>query len=233
MIWHKTIDNNKPRLILLHGWAFNADIFASILPKLSVKYCLTLIDLPGHGRSDFVEGNLDNWISAILPLIPKNADIAGWSLGGLVAIKLAQLTEAKSLHLIASAPCLVNRKGWEYVIDKNNFAAFFQTLNSNVLTSLKNFIKLQLVGPKHLKIIYNSIEKHPASTQALKQGLDILQTTDLRTKLISLASITNVILGQKDTLISAKIAHWFNRQKIKTTILETGHLPFLHPDFSL
>ena len=37
MLWHKTIGEG-PDLVLLHGWAFNSDIFQSLVEKYKHKY---------------------------------------------------------------------------------------------------------------------------------------------------------------------------------------------------
>ena len=60
MLWHKTIGNG-PSLVLLHGWAFNSDIFQSLVDKYKTNYRITVIDLPGHGRSNDVDGNIESW----------------------------------------------------------------------------------------------------------------------------------------------------------------------------
>jgi pimeloyl-[acyl-carrier protein] methyl ester esterase len=42
-----------------------------------------------------------------------------------------------------------------------------------------------------------------------------------------------VILGKQDTLIPIDLQEWYVQQNIQVTILDTGHLPFLHQDFEL
>ena len=39
---------------LLHGWGLNAEVWQSIIPRLSAHYRLHLLDLPGYGRSQGV-----------------------------------------------------------------------------------------------------------------------------------------------------------------------------------
>jgi len=56
MLWHRTIGKGQ-NLVLLHGWAFNSDIFIELVDKYKNDYCITVIDLPGHGRSPDVEGD--------------------------------------------------------------------------------------------------------------------------------------------------------------------------------
>lgn len=228
-MWYKTFKNGKKPLLLLHGWGFNSDIFLSILPVLSETYEVTLIDLPGHGRSDIVAGGLDEWVEEISSLVPENATLAGWSLGGLLAIKLAQKIGSKHLILLASTPCFVQKPDWCYGVSANNFKSFSTVLNLNLTKGLQNFVKLQISNKTQLLTINKTIKKHPAKLEALNQGLDILLNNDLRQALLALKADIRVVLGKKDTLIDAKITTWFEQNNISCHILPGGHLPFLHP----
>ena len=49
MLWHKTIGEG-PDLVLLHGWAFNSDIFQSLVEKYKHKYRITVIDQIGRAH---------------------------------------------------------------------------------------------------------------------------------------------------------------------------------------
>ena len=40
-----------PSLVLLHGWALHGGVFAPLVQRLSDRYTLHLVDLPGHGHS--------------------------------------------------------------------------------------------------------------------------------------------------------------------------------------
>lgn len=232
MIWHKIYQNNKQPLVLLHGWGFSSDIFKPIINQLLQFYQVILIDLPGHGRSDEVEGGFDEWLDVIVPLIPKNANIAGWSLGGLLAVKLAKITQAKSLILLASTPCFIQHNNWQYGVDKNNFIQFSNILNLNLSKGLKNFVHLQLSDKTQLSHIVQNINNYPATIKALNQGLDILLKTDLRDDLVNLALPITAILGKRDTLINVKIMSWYYKNNINCVQLSGGHLPFLHPNFN-
>ena len=58
MLWHRAIGEGQ-NLVLLHGWAFNSDIFNELVTKYKNDYCITIIDLPGHGRSPDIEGGIE------------------------------------------------------------------------------------------------------------------------------------------------------------------------------
>jgi pimeloyl-[acyl-carrier protein] methyl ester esterase len=84
-----------------------------------------------------------------------------------------------------------------------------------------------------LKSLKHSIDTLPASPNALAQGLAILLKSDLRKPLKQLTIPVQVILGERDTLVPIAIIKWYELHNISLTLLNTGHLPFLHPDFEL
>ncbi len=82
-------------------------------------------------------------------------------------------------------------------------------------------------------MLNQSIDEFPATTIALNQGLEILLTTDLLDEFSQLQIPIKVALGDHDTLVPYRISNWYDKAKIKTQVLNTGHLPFLHKDFTL
>ncbi|HIL03738.1 MAG TPA: alpha/beta fold hydrolase [Candidatus Thioglobus autotrophicus] len=232
MLYSQTIGTG-PDLILLHGWGFNSELFNELIDQYKNQYRITKIDLPGHGRSDNVNGGINEWCDAIIKILPENPMLLGWSLGGLLAIKIATKITISQLILVASTPNFVKTNDWPYGIDENNFRQFSDALELNLSKGLKRFVSLQTQDKTQLKTLNQSIDKFPASTQALNQGLDILLATDLINEFKQLNIPTKVILGDHDTLVHRHISNWYDKAKIKTQVLNTGHLPFLHKDFTL
>jgi pimeloyl-[acyl-carrier protein] methyl ester esterase len=232
MLYSQTIGTG-PDLILLHGWGFNSELFNELIDQYKNQYRITKIDLPGHGRSDNVNGGINEWCDAIIKILPENPMLLGWSLGGLLAIKIATKITISQLILVASTPNFVKTNDWPYGIDENNFRQFSDALELNLSKGLKRFVSLQTQDKTQLKTLNQSIDKFPASTQALNQGLDILLATDLINEFKQLNIPTKVILGDHDTLVPRHISNWYDKAKIKTQVLNTGHLPFLHKDFTL
>ncbi|TEU24865.1 MAG: alpha/beta fold hydrolase [Gammaproteobacteria bacterium] len=218
-------------LVLLHGWGFNSDLFNELVEKYKDQYRITKIDLPGHGRSDDVSGGLDEWCNEIIKILPNNPTLLGWSLGGLLAIKIASKIKISKLILVASSPKFVRSKDWSYGINADNFQQFSDALQLNLSKGLKRFVSLQTQDKNQLKALNQSIDKFPATTTALNQGLEILLNTDLIAEFNALKTPIEIILGKRDTLIPVEISEWYQQQT--PTILNTGHLPFIHQDFEL
>ena len=232
MLYSRTIGTG-PDLVLLHGWGFNSELFHVLIEQYKGQYRITVIDLPGHGRSDDVDGGLDEWCDEIIKILPNNPILLGWSLGGLLAIKIATQIKISKLILVASTPNFVQTNDWPYGIDEDNFRQFSDALELNLSKGLKRFISLQTQDKTQLKTLNQSIDEFPTTTMALNQGLEILLITDLVDEFNQLKIEIKVILGDHDTLVPYRISNWYDKAKINTQVLSTGHLPFLHKDFML
>jgi pyruvate dehydrogenase E2 component (dihydrolipoamide acetyltransferase) len=98
-------------LVLLHGFGDSTKAWMFVQEPLAAARPVHAIDLPSHGRSDVALGlaSLDDLAGALRGVIdavaPGEVHIAGHSLGGRLALRLAaQLGErVKSLTLIAPA----------------------------------------------------------------------------------------------------------------------------------
>ena len=230
MLWHKSIGKG-PDLVLLHGWAFNSDIFLDLISKYKRDYRITIIDLPGHGRSPDIDGGIEDWCNEIIKLIPKKSNLFGWSLGGLLSIYIANKIKLNELILVAASPCLVNNDNWGFWIKKEVFNQFAINLKIDSTKTLKRFVSLQTKNKSQIQELHKSIQKFPASQGALNNGLDIIISTDLRTIYNNISTPKTCILGKLDTLVPEKIQHWYAESGTKIHVLNSGHLPFLDKSF--
>ncbi|MDC1318348.1 alpha/beta fold hydrolase [Candidatus Thioglobus sp.] len=232
MLWHKTIGDG-PSLVLLHGWAFNSDIFQSLIDKYKANYRITVIDLPGHGRSRDIDGNIENWCNELTKIIPEQSILLGWSLGGLLSTYIASQIEISKLILVAATPCLINNENWNYGISSEVFDQFAINLKNDSTKSLKRFVSLQSKDKSQLQELYKSIQKYPASHSALNTGLEIIINSDLRDIYKDIEVPKTTILGTLDTLVPVKIKEWYEAVGSQTSIIHSGHLPFIDKDFKL
>ena len=51
MALHIEIVGDGPPLVLLHGWGLHGGVFAPLVDRLSDRFRMHLVDLPGHGYS--------------------------------------------------------------------------------------------------------------------------------------------------------------------------------------
>ena len=232
MLWHRTIGKGQ-NLVLLHGWAFNSDIFIELVDKYKNDYCITVIDLPGHGRSPDVEGDIEDWCNEIIRFIPEKSILLGWSLGGLLSIFIAHQIKLKELILVAASPCLVNNNNWDFGIRREVFDQFAENLKVDSTKALKRFVSLQSKNKSQIQELHHSIQKYPASHSALNDGIERITQSDLRAEYRDINIPKKCILGKLDTLVPAKIQHWYSDAETKTQVLKSGHLPFLENSFHI
>ncbi len=86
--------NNRPTLVLLHGWGMNNGVWEALPAAFSERFHLHPIELPGHGNAPFQPHwrDLPDWADAVLAQAPEQAIWLGWSLGALVALQAALQT---------------------------------------------------------------------------------------------------------------------------------------------
>jgi pimeloyl-[acyl-carrier protein] methyl ester esterase len=230
---YKTTLGCGENLVLLHGWGFNSRVFDGWVNRHKHQYKITLIDLPGHGKSSSVAGGLEAWSAEIIKILPKNPILLGWSLGGLLAINIAKQIPISQLILCASSPKFIQTNDWEFGIDQDNFKQFSNALALNPIKGLKRFVSLQGGDSYQTKHLKKTIEDYPVNVNALNQGLAILLESDLRSEFAELKIPKIALLGKKDTLIPKRIQQWYQANNTQTLLFDTGHLPFLSSKFTL
>ena len=108
-------------LVLLPGWSFDCRLFDAWRHHLT-DFRLHLLDLPGFGQraQQHWPEDEDALLDTILEYAPAQATYAGWSLGGLLAVKLALYAPARVSEVISfcSTPRLLSDNDWPGVTDE-------------------------------------------------------------------------------------------------------------------
>ena len=228
-----------PELVFLHGWGMHSEIWQPVLPRLAAHYRLTLIDLPGHGRSCGVAvDSFDEVVDRLLEVVPDRAGWIGWSLGGQVAMRFGLLRSERvsNLMLVSSNPCFVQKKHWPNAMRSDLLQQFAEELQQDWRGTIQRFIALQFIGtrvpPKTLRALQQLVTSLPADPVALQRGLHWLQTVDLSTNITDLDMPLKFLLGRLDRLVPAQLANTLAGMGIEVEIMgEAGHAPFIsHPE---
>ncbi len=226
-------NKGQPELVLLHGWGMGSDVWEAFAQILSPFFSLTLIDLPGLGRSSQypMPYTAESVVDMLAEAAPDKAIWLGWSMGGQVSVEYATKYPARvnALITVASNPCFVQRDDWLCAMDESTHQKFEQALEANQAKTLQRFIMLQTQGAlegretlKMLKRIIKDVE--PA---AAKESLVLLRD-DVRDKLSGLSMPVLQLFGEKDLLVPAE-ASTACELLAGTTVKvypEAGHLPF-------
>lgn len=233
-------DANHFPLVLLHGWGTHSGVWNRVRDCLS-SYDLHAPDLPGYGNNSSVSPyTLDTLTAYLIENLPPYFDLCGWSLGGLLAIKIAKAFphRVRKLVLVNASPCFVSKNDWPHGIEKSTLLRFMNDLSDDCMAMLRRFIYLQVKGSEfenkeseYLREILNSRRKPEHAS--LMSGLNILIETDLRDLLVEVANPTLVIHGCKDILVPVAAGIWISKQLPQSYLLRiepAAHVPFVsHP----
>lgn len=238
---HIEVAGSGPPLVLIHGWALHGGVFAPLVERLADSFQMHLVDLPGHGRSrdDATPLTLQACAVEILAHTPPAAWL-GWSLGGLIALHAASLSDqVRGLAMIAAAPRFVHGDDWPHAVDPAVFLQFGVDLQQDYRRTLERFLALDTIGSEHARAELRTLKEtlyargEPA-LRALRQGLTLLEDSDLRHLLPSL-SIPNLwISGHRDRLVPPAGVRDAAARATHSRYLDIaggGHAPFLgHAD---
>jgi pimeloyl-ACP methyl ester carboxylesterase len=95
-IEYRTYGKGDPAVILIHGWATDANYWNAQFDPLKAKYTVVAVDLAGHGgstssRKDWSMGNYGEDVATVARMIPNQQIIlVGHSMGGTVALEAAR-----------------------------------------------------------------------------------------------------------------------------------------------
>lgn len=230
-----------PEMVLLHGWGLHGGVWAPVREALAAHFHLTVVDLPGFGRSDPpAEFSLPALAAAVGAEVPAGAVWLGWSLGGLVAQQAAADGVAMNgLILTASTPRFVTAADWSEAMEAEVLDGFAAELATDYRATLQRFLALQARGSERareeLRGLRGQLFDHgePAA-EALAGGLELLRASDLRPQLVGIEIPTLWLHGERDTLVppaAAEAAAAAMPRAESVCIPGAGHAPFLsHPE---
>jgi pimeloyl-[acyl-carrier protein] methyl ester esterase len=227
-----------PELVLVHGWGLHGGIWDSLPAQLARRFRVTVVDLPGHGRSPApAAGTLAGFVAQLAALVERPAMWLGWSLGGLLALEVArqQPERVTRLALVASTPKFVQSADWPHGMPEPVFAEFARSLEQDYRATLLRFLSLH--GGSNddaraqLRALRAELFRHgEPSRAALAAGLAILRDTDLRAALGAIRVPALVLQGTHDR-ITPPAAGAYLAAQLPQARLESlrgaGHAPFL------
>lgn len=228
-----------PDVVMLHGWSMHSGVWHELAEGLAERFTLHLVDLPGHGQSDWQDGQfeLPILLSELEKQLPDNAIWLGWSLGGLINLAMQQQypEKVRKLILMAATPKFVSSDDWPCAMAPEVFDNFASNLEVDQQQTLQRFLMLQAKGAVQSRETIRELSEHLATQhtpqpEALKQGLALLLDSDLREALSQATCPLQLILGAQDTLIPASMPDYaakLNAALQVTMINGVGHAPFI------
>lgn len=230
-----------PDLVLLHGWGLHSGVWKEAMPDLTRRFRVHAIDLPGHGHSrDVVVREFGAAATLVAASVPDGAVVCGWSLGGLIAQRIAgeHPVKVRALALAGSTPCFVARDDWPHAMKPATLESFASGLRQDYAGTLDNFVRLNALngarGREAVRTFARRVsERGTPSIAALEDGLRWLRDVDLRDAVPRITQPTVVIHGARDAIAPIAAGQWLARHLPRASLVElpdAAHLPFFtHP----
>ena len=229
--------HNQP-LVLLHGWGMHSGVWAAAATDLGSAGHVIAVDLPGYGgRASVSPYTLETLATTIAADLPARFDLCAWSLGGQLALVMAQMMpeRVRRLVLVGTNPCFTSRPDWQCATAPAILTQFAAQLSQHYEVTLKRFLALQVHGDaaarQSLARLRALLFVRGRPDQAVLQaGLAILLTADLRPLVAGIAAPTLVIHGEYDQLVPVCAAQWLadNLPDGRLQVISSAsHAPFL------
>jgi pimeloyl-[acyl-carrier protein] methyl ester esterase len=145
-------------------------------------------------------------------------------------------TRVERLILAASSPRFITGTGWPYAMDPAVLAGFARDLQEDYRGTLDRFLSLHVglntaAGRNTLRLLREMLFQFPSpAPQALRDGLAILSSGDLRPQLPALRCPVLFILGERDRLVpvgvGAALTALLPAARVQI-VTGAGHAPFL------
>ena len=224
--------------IFVHGWAMNSAVWDDCIQQLPDWINVIVVDLPGHGTmAEKGAKSLDDYVKALVPLAHHPVIWVGWSLGGLVVLRLAEMYPERvaAALLVSTNPCFVARPDWQHAVENTVFMQFAENLQRDQEKTIQRFIALQVKGASGVMDVVRQLQKSlkvrgTASLEALESGLYVLLETDLRRNLQHIASPLHWSFGGMDGLVPRELAEVMQSAFAQENVLvyeKASHAPFI------
>jgi pimeloyl-[acyl-carrier protein] methyl ester esterase len=234
---HVHVEGSGPDLVLLHGWGFHSGAWHDVATDLAGRYRVHRVDLPGHGWSADTDAPFDEAVEAIAECVPQGSLVAGWSLGGLFAQRLAARhgSRVRGVLLASSTPCFVQRADWPCAMRLATLEAFAHDLERSPQRTLEQFVRLNALhapgAREAVRALTQRLAERPAARPAgLRRGLQWLREVDLRGECTKVRLPCVIVHGARDAITPIGAGRWLAQAWPGARLVEIGdaaHLPFV------
>ena len=241
-ILHTEITGRGAPLVLLHGWAVNRRVFEDLAARLSPRFEVHSVDLPGHGDSAGIGCDPDPGAIAarVFDAVPDGAVWVGWSLGGMIALAgaLTAPERIRALVMVASSPRFSRTDGWRHAMEAETIGRFADRLREDYGAALWDYLALQFPGAgrsdPRVRALHEAQSAAPPARDAITAGERILLDADLRAASAGVRVPSLLVTGALDAMVLAKVAADWTAiwpELATERIAGAAHSPFnTHPE---
>ncbi|WGL15677.1 malonyl-ACP O-methyltransferase BioC [Microbulbifer bruguierae] len=227
-------------IALIHGWGGDSRSWQPLLKELkgssNVVNNAVNIELPGFGsRTQEPWPDTETLLAQLETQLPENCLLLGWSLGGMLAVRLAAASKkVRALVTIATNGSFVAREDWPGMAEEI-FAEFCRAQRAMPEKNWQRFCGLEARGDSEMRGLLKTLKGwQPSSVpESWSQALECLGNLDNREILSAIAVPALHILGEGDALVpvaaASKLESRCGLEKTRAVkvIAGTGHCPHL------
>lgn len=219
-------------IVLLHGWGCDSRTWQPLLPYLQQHGEVIAIDLPGFGESVALpEFKLEAALALIEQQLPERAVLIGWSLGGMLAVALAQRFPQKITHLItlATNAKFVASEDYPTAMSRAINRQFNHSFSADAQTTLKMFGGLLAQGDSDERTLLKNLRRQQPLRSAnnnWSEALNLLALLDNRAAFAQLTQPGLHLFGESDALVpvaAAQTVQALNTQQQVEVLVGSGH----------
>ena len=229
-VYYEEYGAGDPPILFIHGWTANLDRWRAMINKFSKYKRVIALDLPGHRKSDKPRINytIETYKNHILKFMDElkieKAIVAGHSMGGMIAQKLAIENPERVLALI-----LIGTSA--KVID--SFGMLLNTLLARFLLKIMYPTAFRIILGKAFSKYFPKDEKKRLIEQWLKENdkyvvrnsfKNFVKYFDTRSELQKIKAPTLIIVGELDAMLPPRMSKLLH-EKIadsKFVLIEKG-----------
>lgn len=214
------------KIIVITGWGLGTALLEPFVQLFKAQgHQVKLWDIFDPFDSEILLEKLDQAAQSELLL--------GWSLGGQIALYLADCLQKQrkiTLPVICcmSNPCFVAQQNWLEAMPKEKYQQFASIINMNPYKGIQRFSHLVSMGSvnasEHAKILQKHFINIDLNYQ--KKHLYLLDQLDLREKLQTSLNKMLFIFSEYDQLVPCKVSNNIQNiaeDRIKIKILKGAH----------
>jgi pimeloyl-[acyl-carrier protein] methyl ester esterase len=225
-------------LVLLHGWGAHAGVWADVIARLDLGQAVIAPDFPGGGSADTVATcTMDGVVDELAAIAPERCVLAGWSLGGQLALLWANRhpQQVARVVLVASTPRFVSTPDWAHGMAADTLAGFAAELAADSAATLRRFLLLETRGDAQARAVARRLEamldaRPPADNDVLTRTLDWLRDTDLRAILPDIRQPVLVLHGDCDRITPPAAGEYLAAHLPQARLVMlpgAAHVPFI------
>ena len=239
--WHYEVSGKGEPVLMIHGLGASGSIWQGQKEFLQTDFQVITIDLPGHGKSNWMPLSLNDMALDIRQILNSlgaaQLSLAASSMGGLVALELYRMIphDVMRISLVGSIPKFARGPNYPAGLDIDKIRTLSRQFDGNYAAILDIFFRSLFTMKERASERFKQVKAMRAleplpRREALKHFLDILEKTDLRDRMASMICPLQFITGTEDYICPRAIMDWVAQHAHNArfdNIVDSGHLPFL------